>query len=546
MTIRHPASAAIVLLLAGCATPPIPELSTPPVVAASVVPTDTTAPAIATPPRPTLAVMLVVDQLRSDLLGRHDSLWTGGFRRLIDEGRYYINASHAHSATSTAVGHASLSTGVHPFRHGVVENAWWERSGRRWVRVENIDDSTVAIVGFPKLGGVSPRHLMRPGLAEWMLAADSNTRIASVSGKDRGAVHPAAHTKGQVYWFEESVGRFVTSTYYRDAYPEWVDRFHETVLPRYAADSAWESRVPASARAAAGPDTAAWENYGERSWFPHRFADQGRRGEFWSWFAQTPGLDALTLDFAETMVTSLALGRDETVDFLNVSLSQSDRIGHRFGPHSLEQLDNLLRLDRELGEFFAFLDRTVGAGRWVVGLSADHGSLVAPETPQPGEPRASRATAEERAALRAVQTEADAHGGDPATPARVVAALKRLPFVADAWTHEQLLHATPADSFAVLARRSLYPGRAAAEFSTYGVEVRFVEGRYGAARGSGHGTPYWYDRHVPIVFMGVGIPAGRDTTRASTTDFAPTLARLLGVPAPTDLDGRPLAGVVTR
>ena len=547
MTIRHPASAAIILLVAACATPPIPELSTPPVVAAPVVPADTTAPAIATPARPTLAVMLVVDQLRSDLLGRHDSLWTGGFRRLIDEGRYYINASHAHSATSTAVGHASLSTAVHPFRHGVVENAWWERSGRRWVRVENIDDSTVTIVGFPKLGGVSPRHLMRPGFAEWMLAADSSSRIASVSGKDRGAVHPAAHAKGQVYWFEESVGRFVTSTYYRDAYPEWVDRFHETVLPRYAADSAWESRVPASARGAAGPDTAAWENYGERSWFPHRFADQGRRGEFWSWFGQTPALDALTLDFAETMVTSLALGRDETVDFLNVSLSQSDRIGHRFGPHSLEQLDNLLRLDRELGEFFSFLDRTVGRGKWVAVLSADHGVVDPPEERRERGEWGHRTTKAELATMDSLIRIANrraARDADAAATA-LAEALEKLPWVAEAWTQEELLKTAPADSFAVLFRRSVYPGREGGRFSRQGVEVRYREGLLTYEHGTGHGSPYWYDRHVPIVFMGPGIVPGLDPSAGvETVDVAPTLAALLGIEAPDDLDGEVLVGVV--
>src|SRR6185436_18763345 len=142
---------------------------------------------------------------------------------------------------------------------------------------------------------------------------------------------------------------------------------------------------------------------------------------------------------------------------LNVSLSQTDRVGHAYGPLSREQLDNLLRLDRALGEFFTFLDRTVGAGRWVVGLSADHGSLVAPETPAPGELAGRRATAAERRALAAVRDTAARAGDDPAMPERTVAALKRLPFVADAYTHAQLLAGTPADSFAVLARRSLYP-----------------------------------------------------------------------------------------
>jgi arylsulfatase A-like enzyme len=256
----------------------------------------------------------------------------------------------------------------------------------------------------------------------------------------------------------------------------------------------------------------------------------------------------MTLDFAETMVRSLSLGSDDAPDLLNVSLSQTDRVGHAYGPRSREQLDNLLRLDRGLGAFFDFLDRALGAGRWTVGLSADHGALSAPETlPQPGEPRVGhRTTAAERAALTAIFADADRAAAAAQTPEKVAAALKLLPFVADAYTHAQLERATPTDSFAMLARRSLYAGRAAAEASKHGVEVRFIPGLLSSARGTGHGTPYWYDRHVPMIFMGAGITRGRDAARTGTVDFAPTLARLLGVPSPDDLDGRPLTGVAGR
>ncbi len=544
MIIRPTVGTALALLLAACGTPPLPEVVTTPVVTAPVTPARPV-----TPERATLVVMLVVDQLRADLLARHDSLWRGGFRRLIDEGRYYLNASHGHAATSTAVGHAALSTGVHPFRHGIVGNGWWERTGRRWVAVENVDDSTVKIVGHPKLYGVSPRHLMRSGLAEWIVAADSASRIASVSGKDRGAVQPAAHAKGQVYWFEAGVGRFVTSTYYRDEYPDWVERFHETVLPRYAADTVWSSRVPASARGAARADTAEWEGDGEHTYFPHRFSQEAKPDRFWAWFAGTPSLDALTLDFAETMVTSLSLGGDESVDFLNVSLSQTDRIGHEFGPHSLEQLDNLLRLDRELGEFFAFLDSTVGRGKWIAALSADHGVLDVPEILRERDVYGHRATKAERATMDSLVTAANRVAARDADAAArgLVEGLEKLPFVADAWTQEELLKTAPADSFAVLFRRSLYPGREGGSFSRQGVEVRFVEGFLTSARGTSHGSPYWHDRHVPIVFMGPGIIAGLDpSTGVYTVDVAPTIARLIGVTVPDDLDGKALVGVVGR
>jgi predicted AlkP superfamily pyrophosphatase or phosphodiesterase len=498
--------------------------------------------------QPRLVVMIVVDQFREPYLERYGDLFTGGFRRLLDRGRVYVNASHDHAVTETAVGHATLSTGVYPMRHGIVANDWAERTKKGWLDVSNVGDSTVRIVGGGNQIGVSPHALLRTGLADWMVAANPRSQVASVSAKDRGAVLPAAHVKGQVYWFSSGAGRFITSTYYRRSYPQWANDFVERVQPKYLRDSVWANLTPAAALARATADSEPYENDRVHTAFPHTFADEGKPGRFWDWLASTPMLDALTLDFARTMVQSLELGRDDAPDFLNVSLSQTDRVGHTYGPLSREQLDNLLRLDRELGEFFTFLDTTVGAGQWVVALSADHGALSAPETlPQPGEPATGhRATEEDRTALSAILLDDERGTNGTATPERIAAALKQLPFVADAYTHEQLLRGTLADSFAVLERRSLYPGRAASEASKRGVEVRYVEGFLFAVSGSGHGTPYWYDRHVPMIFMGPGIAPGRDSTRAATVDFAPTLARVLGVRAPGDLDGKPLAGVVGK
>jgi len=495
--------------------------------------------------RPRLAVMIVVDQFREPYLDYYGGLFSGGFRRLLDQGRLYTRATHDHAITETAVGHATLATGVFPMHHGIVANEWAERTANGLVEVSNVGDSTVKIVGYPTFAGVSPHYMMRTGLADWIAAADPRSQVASVSAKDRGAVLPAAHAKGQVYWFEPRAGRFVTSTYYRDTYPAWADDFTARVMPRYAHDSVWQSTIPPAGLALASADSVPWEGDGVHTAFPHRFVDEGRPGQFWGWFGATPMLDAATLDYAKTMLSSLGLGRDDAPDFLNVSLSQTDRIGHAYGPLSREELDNLLRLDRELGDFFEFLDRTVGAGRWVVGLSADHGSLVAPETPWPGERPGRRGTNDEKAMLRTIHDSAAAHANDPATPARTAAALRALPFVADAYTHAQLRspkRGAPADSFAVLVRRGLYPGRFAGEFSPYGVELRQVEGWLGSVRGTGHGTPYWYDRHVPLLFMGPSFSAGRDTTRAATVDFAPTIARAMRVRMPRDLDGHALVG----
>jgi len=255
--------------------------------------------------------------------------------------------------------------------------------------------------------------------------------------------------------------------------------------------------------------------------------------------------DAAALEFAKTTVSSLGLGRDDAPDYLNVSLSATDAVGHVYGPSSREQLDNLMRLDAALGNFFDFLDSTVGRGKWAMGLSADHGVVEMPEDLIARGEYGHRLTAAEREVLSAIRARADSAGATPAAQAAAVAALKRLDFVADAWTNQQLMAAS-SDSFALLARRSLYPGRAGSEFARVGIEVRYKPGFLSLSRGSSHGSPYWYDRNVPMIFMGPGITPGRDPAFVYTVDMAPTLARLIGAPIPADLDGEPIMGVVGR
>jgi predicted AlkP superfamily pyrophosphatase or phosphodiesterase len=381
---------------------------------------------------------------------------------------------------------------------------------------------------------------MRPGFAEWVLAANSRSKVASVSGKDRGAIQPAAHARaGYVYWFEGAFGRFVTSTYYRNSDPAWITEFNSTQIQKHAGENSWTfSGTPAS-MSRADKDTLAYEADGVHTFFPHNAADEQGNASFWVWWENTPFVDALTLDMARQMVNSLDLGRDDAPDFLNVSLSATDRIGHRFGPLSREQLDNLLRLDRELGEFFEFLDRTVGKDKWAIALSADHGVLDAPEDRVARGEYGHRITAAENKTLDSLRARADSNPDKARAARELVSALKKIPIIADAWTKEELARAK-SDSFAVLMQRSMYPGRESGRFSRQGVEFRYRPGIYGAPRGSGHGQPYWYDRHVPLIFMGPGISASQDSSRAATVDFAPTFAALLGIPAPKNLDGKVL------
>jgi len=513
---------------------------------AATPPTTTPNPTSPAADQPTLVVLIVVDQLGAALMQRYADLYKGGFRRLLDQGRVYMNASHNHGNTVTAPGHAALVTGVIPARHGITGNGWLEKSGGQWVPVSNVGDSTVQIVGHPDLAGVSPRNLLRPGFADWLVAANPKSQVASVSGKDRGAILPASKTKGQVYWFDGIAGKFVTSTYYRAAYPAWVDSFNGTRLPPYRADSVWRSSLAPALFSRTNPDTVAEERDGVNTFFPHAAIAETTPDRFWEWFEQTPASDAATLDFAEQMVSSMSLGRDDAPDYLNVSLSATDIVGHIYGPHSREQLDNLMRLDARLAKFFDYLDANVGRGKWVVGFTADHGVVDMPEDLVKRGEYGHRITADERTVMAAIRASADSNASDRSAAKKAADAVKRLGFVANAWTYAELPAAAQRDSFALLTHRSVYPGRAATEFARIGVEVLYKPGVLGIPKGSSHGSQYWYDRNVPMIFMGSGISAGRDAAFVHAIDMAPTLARLLGIATPGDLDGKPISAVVGR
>lgn len=499
---------------------------------------------------PRLVVLVVVDQLRADLLEVYAPVFDGGLRRLAEQGRHYPGATHAHAVTHTAAGHATLATGVHPARSGIVANSWDHRTGEGWQGgMYAVEDPASPIVGYPEAGGRSPRNLLRDGLADWVAAADPEARVVSVSGKDRAAITLAAQAQGHVYWFLPAAGRFVTSTYYRDRYPDWLEDYNESVVAPLLVDTVWSSGVPEEHRVLARPDEGApYEGDGVHTTFPHRateeLEDPGSPGAVAAWALRQPRSDEAVAGLAMRAVDELTLGGRGPVDFLAVSFSSTDYVGHDYGPLSQEQLDNLHRLDEALGELFDHLDRVVGPDAWVAGFSADHGVMDVPETMADRGQVGRRVVQGERLALasRAVGDALAAVQGDTARIAPELARmLEARGIVAEAYTHEELLTGPPADSFAVLFRNSYHPGRGPGWFSRYGVEARFeYHELVGYPTGTSHGSPYWYDRSVPFILLGAGVEAGIAEETAYTIDMAPTLARMVGVEAPVDLDGRPL------
>ncbi len=488
-------------------------------------------------PQPGLIVLVVVDQLRYDLLDRYADLWVGGFRDLLAGGTSFVNATHDHAVTETAPGHATIATGTHPAKHGIVGNGWLEADGSAWNTVENVVDRDAPVVGHPELAGASPAKLQRSGLADWLLSVSPRSTVVSIAGKDRAAVLLAAQAPGYVYWYSTTAGRFVTSTHYRSEDSDWVTTFNRGRLQTLLSDSVWSLQVPEAAVGRASADSVPWESNGVHVSFPHM--RNPRRIAPETWIATTPVLDVATLDLSRGAMEELELGLRGRLDFLAVGLSQTDRIGHAFGPGSLEQLDNLLRLDRALGRFIEDVETHLQGRDLTLVLTSDHGVLDAPELRRqaglPGRRLGARERDEFAAMVRAAGEE-----GPRRLAERLRDELPKLDWVDVAWPDKEFQE----DSLGALERNSFFPGRFPGTLERYGVGYRLTEGTldWGWPRGTTHGTPYFYDRHVPLLFYGTGIGPSARTERAATTSIAPTVARWLSIPFPSDTDGPPLLG----
>ena len=500
---------------------------------------------------PSLVVMIVVDQLRGDMIDHYQEAFSGGFRRFLDEGYSFTNASHAHARTHTAAGHATLSTGVFPSRSGIVANEWFLRTGAAWQNVYAVEDLDSPILGFEgqaALPGRSPKNLLRTGLADWVREADDDARTMAISSKDRAAIPLAGKTDSNAYWLLPQLARFITSTYYANRYPGWLTRFNERIMPRLTSQRVWRNTAPDRFRSLARSDRASYEraNAGQGgSTFPHRSREEAVASSLQAhnqWAVRHGPADDAVIALAEAAIDELDLGQRDHVDYLGISLSATDYVGHDHGPFSQEQLVNLMHVDNILGEFLEYLDEHVGDGQWVVGLSSDHGVATMPEHDRErglGDMVRIRREDEAQRLSDALAAASRLGGSREQIAERLARSLEAEGTVEKAYTHFELTRGEPADSFAVLFRNSYYPGRAHNTLSPYGVEIRYREGDLVHYRsGTTHGTPYWYDRHVPFILLGAGIEAGSSDVPAYTVDMAPTLAALAGISAPYDLDGR--------
>ena len=497
---------------------------------------------------PRLVLQITVDQLRGDMLSRfRDRFGADGFRRLMEQGAWYTNAHYGTGNTFTASGHAVLVTGADTAEHGMVANSWFDRTLGRRINCM-----------FDPEHGLSPRNLGSTTIGDELVAASgARSRVFAVAGKDRSAIIPAGR-RGVAYWYDDATGRFGHSSWYGPSVRPWVQAWNDAHPATQYRGRVW-TPLEASRRDFTEAMTAnehARPTPGVGLTFPHKLPDQADRTLFEA-LPELPVFDEHTLDFARELMRRENVGRGPAADYLSVSLAQLDYAGHGFGPNSLEYADSLLRLDATLAEFLAFVDETVGAGRTLIVLSADHGVDEIPEIRSAERFDAGRFYPDKLrvqingllAARFGVEADLVAGFVPPglyldreriealkldfaAVESALAEEMRAVPGVAHAITRSDLLTGRVAQTELMRRmQRAFHPERSG--------DVVIVQKQFwylypdADCCGAMHGSPYSYDTHVPIIFAGAGVRPATISRAVEPASIAPTIAVLLGIVSPS-------------
>lgn len=499
--------------------------------------------------RPKLIVMLVIDQFPYNYLVRFRPYFVeGGFNLLLD-GANFVACRYNYSITATGPGHASLATGAYPDVHGIIGNGWYDRSLRK--QVNCVDDDTTRLLGGTEGLGKSPKRLIGDTFSdELRLESDMKSRVVSISLKDRGAILPGGHTADAAYWYDAETGHFVTSTYYMPSLPSWATKFNDSLPAKAYCHKPWQALG-----ATPGAEGKILSEYHQDASEP--CPDR----KFLLWLNETPAMNEIQLNFAREAIRNERLGQGEATDFLAISLSENDHVGHAYGPYSTQVADMTLRTDRDLAEFFKDLDRTVGLGNVWITLSADHGISPSPRFVK--EHGLGLGNADLGAITKAVNQALNQefgpgkwiegrgefdlyldlaalskHGISPGRAEFAAAeAAAAVPGVTAAFTRSQILTGnlpdTPIARKVAHAFNSRRSGDVYLVLDPYAVPVS-------GQKGTTHGSQWSYDTQIPLIFWGAAFKPGVYGMRCQPIDLAPTLAVALQIGQPSGADGEPL------
>lgn len=513
-----------------------------------------------TPPK--LIVGIVVDQMRNDYLHRFASQYgDDGFKRLMKEGFYAANHHFSYMPTTTGPGHASVYTGTTPSVHGIAGNNWWDPIEK--YKMYCVEDKSVKTVGASNADGqMSPKNLKTTTITdELKIFSNYESKVIGISLKDRGAILPAGHVANGAYWLSD--GNFITSSYYVDELPKWVADFNKKDLVGQYLEEGWNTLLPIKEYTNSLPDNNPYESImaGEEApVFPRDLTQIAAENGGRDVIKVTPFGNSLALDFAKQAIESEGLGKDDVTDFLTLSFSSPDYMGHAYGPRSIEVQDTYLRLDRDLAAFFKMLDEEVGKGNYTVFLSADHGGA---EVAQYNMDRGLPAGYINRVAARsfidtllltmhpsgreliekiegnklfwnkAKVAEAGLELDD--ISAQFADAFMTFPGIYAAYPVKSIIWGGVTEFPMLNIQRGLYPPLAGDVI--WVMESGWLD--YGKT-GTSHGTPWRYDTHVPFLMMGNSVNPGTTYRETDIRDIAPTISMMFHIPLPSGATGSPI------
>jgi predicted AlkP superfamily pyrophosphatase or phosphodiesterase len=521
-------------------------------------------------PRPKLVVGIVVDQMRWDYLYRYyDRYQTGGFKRLLNEGFSCENTYINYVPTVTAIGHTSVYTGSVPAIHGIAGNEFIVQATGKTMYCT--DDSTEQTVGSnSKAGRMSPRNLLASTITdELKLATNFRSKVIGIALKDRGGILPAGHTPDAAYWFDNATGNWISSTYYMKELPGWVKKFNDQKLAEKYLKQDWNTMYEIASYVQSTPDDNSYEGSFAGSAVPvFPVKTSGMYSKNYDVIRTTPFGNSLTTEFAKAAIENEQVGKDDITDFLTVSFSSTDYIGHKFGANAVETEDTYLRLDKELASLLAYLDAKVGKGAYTVFLTADHAAAHNPNFLQDknipaGYFNSGQVQKELNAELERIYnvknivrsfSNSQVHlnyslieknnVNEESVRKDIVRFLRKAPnisFVAD----NNKIEESGAPSLLAERIRNGYNAKLSGVI-TFVLEPAYYSGSSTKATGTTHGSWHPYDSHIPLLWMGWGINRGTSNRSINMTDIAPTVAALLHIQEPNGCIGKPIEEVLKK
>lgn len=535
---------------------------------------------------PKLILQITVDQLRADLPRTViDRLPEGGFKYFYNQGVVYENAHHRHANTETVVGHATLATGADPSEHGMIGNLWYDKELKR--TVYNVEDNRYSLIG-PNAGvnksteidpsqaaastnGRSPSAIISTTFSdELAMSTNGKAKVFGVSVKDRGAITMAGHS-GKAFWFSKANGQFTTSTYYYDRYPDWVNKWNNKGKYLDYENTSWELSNDISTYRYGQEDNMPYETNlpGYGVVFPHNFGNSDNK-YFTTFLTLSPVGDALTLDFTKELIGAENLGTDDITDYLSVSFSSTDYVGHAFGPSSLESEDNLIKLDRTLADLIKFVDEKVGLENTLIILSADHGAPDVPDRLKKFGIDAGYFDINAVDTLSIYQvikkkfhiSEKIVSGFfhpyiylnddiikkynlDINEVSRTLAhELQKQEGIAFAVPSIDLLEGKISDTKLNRSILRSYNPKRSGEIYIVTEPYWYINDFDGLEVASTHGSPWKYDTYVPIIFAGNGLKHQNIFRNVETVDIALTISNYLKIKIPSASSGKPLIEVL--